>query len=198
MKFSPKWHFLFCVLWVSRAFTRFNGTQPLCYYANFMYSQWRKCRQIDVSVHIKWSLHTQSGTGFTVKMSLWPYYGTTWNSSQYRQAGNDKNRYRRYFSFVESSCSRYIDWIQRVHREQTVAKRVTWQHKVTSGRRHIKYRIISNVSHTKYQNLYDSRLGFQSLPNPLKPGVKSRRCIWSSADRRCSNYIWVIIDKFIA
>ena len=31
------------------------------------------------------------------------------------------------------------------------------------------------------------------LPNPLKPVVNSRmRCSWSSADRRCSNYIWVI------
>ena len=34
-----------------------------------------------------------------------------------------------------------------------------------------------------------------SLPNPLKPGV--RRCSWSSTDRRCSNYIWVI-NTFIA
>ena len=39
----------------------------------------------------------------------------------------------------------------------------------------IDYRKISNISHTKSQNLNDSRLVFQlSLPNPLKPGVKSR------------------------
>ena len=35
-----------------------------------------------------------------------------------------------------------------------------------------------------------------SLPNPLKPG-REWRCSWSSADRRCSNYIWVI-KNFIA
>ena len=38
-----------------------------------------------------------------------------------------------------------------------------------------------------------------SLPKPLKPLVWSRewRCSWSSADRRCSNYIWVI-NNYIA
>ena len=30
-----------------------------------------------------------------------------------------------------------------------------------------------------------------TLPNPLKPGVKPR-CSWSSSDRQCSNYIWMI------
>ena len=37
-----------------------------------------------------------------------------------------------------------------------------------------KYCKISNISRTKYQNLNDSRLILQlSLPNPLKPDVKS-------------------------
>ena len=40
---------------------------------------------------------------------------------------------------------------------------------------HTKYRNTSNIRHTKYQNINDSRLVLQlSLPNPLKPGVKSR------------------------
>ena len=38
-----------------------------------------------------------------------------------------------------------------------------------------KYRQISNISRTKSQNLNVSRIVLQlSLPNPLKPGVKSR------------------------
>ena len=37
-----------------------------------------------------------------------------------------------------------------------------------------------------------------SLPSPLKPGIKScRRCSWNSADRWCSNYIWVT-NNFVA
>ena len=62
------------------------------------------------------------------------------------------------------------------------------------------YRKTSSISRTKSQNLIVSNLVvLLSLLNPLKPGVKSRewRCSWSSADRRCSNYIWVV-DNFIA
>ena len=37
------------------------------------------------------------------------------------------------------------------------------------------YHKISNIKHTKYPNLNASRLILQmSLPNPMKPGVKSR------------------------
>ena len=57
-----------------------------------------------------------------------------------------------------------------------------------------KYRKVSNIRRTKSSNLNVSRLVEKlSLPNPMKPGVK---CSCSSADRRCSNYIWVI-DNFI-
>ena len=43
---------------------------------------------------------------------------------------------------------------------------------------------------------FSSRLTL-ALPNPLKPGVSQEwRCSWSSADRRCCNYIWVI-NNFI-
>ena len=39
---------------------------------------------------------------------------------------------------------------------------------------------------------------FGQSMNPWKPGVKlERRCSWSSADRRCSNHIWVV-NNFIA
>ena len=43
----------------------------------------------------------------------------------------------------------------------------------------IKYRKISNIGRTKSQNLKYSRLVLQlPLPNPLKPGVKSRMKMW--------------------
>ena len=56
------------------------------------------------------------------------------------------------------------------------------------------YRQFSNIRRTKYQNLNVSRLVLQlSLRNLLKPDVSGEwRCSWSSADRRCCNYIWVI------
>ena len=40
---------------------------------------------------------------------------------------------------------------------------------------HIEYRQVSNIRRTKSQHLEDSRIVFRlSLPNPLKPDVKSR------------------------
>ena len=62
------------------------------------------------------------------------------------------------------------------------------------------YRKTSNIRRTKSQNLNVSRLGLQlSSHNTLKPSVCNGewRCSWRSADRRCSNYIWVI-NNFIA
>ena len=60
---------------------------------------------------------------------------------------------------------------------------------------HVTYRQIANKSRTKSQNLNVCRLVLQlPLPTPLEPGILSRewRCSWSNADRRCSNYIWMI------
>ena len=76
---------------------------------------------------------------------------------------------------------------------------VYFGHQLIDIRRRM-YRKISNIRRTESPNLNVSRLVLQlSLPNPMKPCVLSRewRCSWSSADRRCSNYIWVI-DNFIA
>ena len=59
---------------------------------------------------------------------------------------------------------------------------------------------LSNISGTKSPNLTVSRLVLQLSLCPIQwSQVLSRewRCSWSSADRRCSNYIWVI-DNFIA
>ena len=68
---------------------------------------------------------------------------------------------------------------------------------------------ICNIRRTQSPNINVSRLVLQLyLPNPLKPGVKFMgyfhtlltvewRCSWSSADRRCSNDIWMI-NNFIA
>ena len=63
-----------------------------------------------------------------------------------------------------------------------------------------RYIQTSNISCTKSKNLNVSCIVLQLfLPNPLKLSVLSRewRSSWSSADRRCSNYIWVI-NNYIA
>ena len=61
------------------------------------------------------------------------------------------------------------------------------------------YRQVSNISHTKSQYLTNSCTVLQlSLLKHLSQMLSREwRCSWSSADRRCSNYIWVI-DNFIA
>ena len=62
----------------------------------------------------------------------------------------------------------------------------------------IDYRQFSNIRRTQSQNINVSRLVLQlSLSNPLMVLSWEWRCSWSSADRRCSNYIWVI-NNFIA
>ena len=59
---------------------------------------------------------------------------------------------------------------------------------------HVMYRQTPIISCIKFENLNLSRIVWQlSLPNPLKPGVKSRMKMWvAQVDRWCSNYIWVI------
>ena len=62
------------------------------------------------------------------------------------------------------------------------------------------YRQIYDKRHTDSQTLNVSQIVQQLfLSNPLKPGVKGVewRCSWSSANRQCSNYIW-LINNFIA
>ena len=52
-----------------------------------------------------------------------------------------------------------------------------WREEIYRGDSYnIEYRKISDISRTKSQNLNDSRLVVLqlTLPNPLKPGVKSR------------------------
>ena len=62
------------------------------------------------------------------------------------------------------------------------------------------YHQISNISHTKYENLNVSHLiSSCSWFCPIHWSQVlswSLRCSWSSADRRCSNYVWVI-NNFI-
>ena len=57
------------------------------------------------------------------------------------------------------------------------------------------YRQTSNISHTKSENFNVSHLVWPIQWSQVLSW--EWRCSWSSADRRCSNYIWVI-DNFIA
>ena len=61
------------------------------------------------------------------------------------------------------------------------------------------YRKVSNISCTKSPNLNNLILSCSCLCPIHWTQVLSRewRCSWSSTDRRCSNYIWVI-NNFIA
>ena len=65
----------------------------------------------------------------------------------------------------------------------------------------IYYCKASNIRCTKPQNINDSRLvSCRSCLCPIHWSQmlsREQRCSWSSADRRCSNYIWVI-KNFIA
>ena len=58
----------------------------------------------------------------------------------------------------------------------------------------VTYHRTSNISHTKSQNLMFLVLSCSCLcPIHWSQGLSREwRCSWSSADRRCSNYIWVI------
>ena len=61
------------------------------------------------------------------------------------------------------------------------------------------YRQISNIERTKSQTSNVSCLVLQLFCTSHWSQVLSRewKCSWSSADRRCSNYIWVV-NNFIA
>ena len=64
----------------------------------------------------------------------------------------------------------------------------------TTGR-DLRYRQISKIRHTNFQDLNVSRLVLQLyLPNPLKPDVKSRMKIY--LEHR-SNYIWGVNDFIV-
>ena len=58
---------------------------------------------------------------------------------------------------------------------------------------------ISNIKHTKSQNLNVSRFVLQLslLAQSIEVRCWEWRCSWSSVDRQCSNYIWVV-NNFIA
>ena len=78
-------------------------------------------------------------------------------------------------------------------------KIMSMENEITKAVGKSKYRKVSNIRRTKSQNL----IIIVSSCSCLRPIDWSRelsrslRCSWSSADRRCSNYIWVI-DNFIA
>ena len=82
-----------------------------------------------------------------------------------------------------------------IHKQEECLVWMKLQAAPRGGKR--KYCQICSTRRTKSQNVF--RLILQwSLPNPLRPGVLSWqwRCSWSSADRRCSIYIWAI-NNFI-
>ena len=82
-------------------------------------------------------------------------------------------------------CDNIIQWIcftipitvsllLVIHNPLSIVNCPCWEHDITSLRTINNYRKTSSISRTKSQNLNVSHIVLQlSLPNPLKPGVKS-------------------------
>ena len=87
-----------------------------------------------------------------------------------------------------SNLEDYWQISHMTHWEQIV------QPQQNKGRQKHMYRQISNISHTKSQTLMFLVSSCSCLCPIYWSQVLSRewRCSWSSADRRCSNFIWVI------
>ena len=84
-------------------------------------------------------------------------------------------------------------WRRRLNTSYTELAILAWEKKEQQN--HAPTNLLSKTHNSK--NLNVSRLVLLlSLPNVLKPG-REWRCIWISAHRRCSNYMWVI-NNFIA
>ena len=107
-------------------------------------------------------------------------------------------KFRKRFCAIASSCnnSQNDGWRARVLFFLGWRNRHVW--KVYSVIR-MYYRKTSNISRIKSQNLNVSCIPCSCLRSIHWSQVLSWewRCSWSSADRRCSNYIWVI-NNFIA
>ena len=120
-----------------------------------------------------------------------------------------------YMCRTNDQCSHFLPQLANFHTNYatfSVNKRQGWptlylmtmshwhtNQPVSSSRTEIQlgmYCQISNIRGTKSQNLNVFPLILQLfLPYPLLS--REWRCSWSSADRRCSNYIWEL-DIFIA
>ena len=87
-------------------------------------------------------------------------------------------------------------FVMGIHRWAVTLQRDSNAESVLMPWRRLKqhYCQTSDLRRTKSQNVNDLTLVLQlSAPYPLKSDVESRiRCRWSSAGRRCSNYIKVI------
>ena len=95
--------------------------------------------------------------------------------------------------FHDNSVIQWIDSSMNEHMWGFTEK--YWGHSTSKW----KYSQISNISHTKSQTSLLPISSCCCLCPIHWSKVMSRewRCSWSSADRRCSNYIWVI-NNFIA
>ena len=94
----------------------------------------------------------------------------------------------------QSERDLYIEAANRCTNFRRLAANLWGQFRVKS-----EYRQVSNIRRTKSQHLKYSLLSCDFLCQIPWSQMLSRewRCSWSSANRQCSNYIWVI-DNFIA
>ena len=101
-----------------------------------------------------------------------------------------------YSAKVQNNCDTgQFHWLSRCQLRNFDASSQYW----TLATHHKGYRQTRGMRRTKSQDLNVSRLVLQlSLPNHwIQVWSREWRWSWSSADRRCSNYIWEI-SNFIA
>ena len=121
-------------------------------------------------------------------------WGETFNDKDCRELRCNADKCRRSLNTTWYD-SRYLFWLIILLRRWW--SRLTYREQGPILLAPFNYRQTSNISLTKSRKLHVSCLVLQLfLCNPLKPG-REWRCSWSSADRRCSNYVWVI-NNFIA
>ena len=113
------------------------------------------------------------------------------------------------FSFrqicLKVPCAKYLQVCSRLFQQAFQLQHyagitwASWHHKSPTTRRFSSYRKTFSISHTKSQSLMFLVSSRSCLRSIHWSQVLSWewRCCWSSADRRCSNYIWVI-NNFIA
>ena len=97
----------------------------------------------------------------------WVFFNILWDASKFCQLPLQLEL--RICSLFQGFCHRWIPHIMHKHEQSHGCSLFYTTHIFI-------YRKISNIRHTKSPNLNDSHLVLKSsLPNPLKPGVKSRR-----------------------
>ena len=158
------------------------------------YKKWRHISIMvsEITWHLFWRINNTNNTPIHPQSTAWLY-----------QRINREKSSRIWVKLAETNQSKYntgmcmILWIYCI--EDSNANALNLLLSFPGPWYVYMYRKISNIICKKSQNLNDSRLVLQLFCSLHWSQVLSLewRCSWSSANRRCSNYIWVS-NNFIA